>query len=249
MNFENWLVHVGKSKKTAKNYFQAVEKSISKWAFEAGLIDTGLMNLESAGKLAELINEIRNLPTFRDRNGTGKGMYNAALVQFYQYLEDIKSNELEEDLDEILTDDTISVTEKSAQISIRIGQGKYREKVISHWGGCAVSGYPNCKFLVASHIKPWSKCSSRERIDPFNGLLLLPNLDKVFDLGYISFEESGKILVSEAVEEPSLLGLNRDLKIVMREEHQNYMKYHRTQKFEFLQQLLAIDGFDSMPLA
>ncbi|MBK6738027.1 MAG: HNH endonuclease [Haliea sp.] len=85
--------------------------------------------------------------------------------------------------------------------------------MISYWGRCAVSGYPNSRFLVASHIKPWSKSSNVERLNSFNGLLLLPNLDKVFDLGYITFEESGEIRISEAVEQPSQLGLRQGLKV------------------------------------
>jgi predicted restriction endonuclease len=227
MKFENWLVQVGKSEKTAKSYSQAVGNSISKWAQEAGLIDVSLEFLNSATEFGELIDAIKNLETFKKSNSKGKGMYSAALAQFYQYLVNVGSNELEEDLGKILADNTVSATEKSVQISIRIGQGKFREALISHWGGCAVSRYPDCRFLVASHIKPWSRSNPRERLDPFNGLLLLPNLDKVFDLGYITFEKSGAIRVSEAIEEPSRLGIRQDLKVDLKEDHQEYMAYHR----------------------
>ena len=242
MNFEKWLVQVGKSEKTAKNYAQAIDKSISKWARDAGLINTSLAVMNNAAQLGELIDAIKKLEIFQERNSKGKGMYSAALVQFYQYLADVGSNELEEDLGQILADNTVSATEKSVQISIRIGQGKFREALISHWGGCAVSRYPDCRFLVASHIKPWSKSNPRERLDPFNGLLLLPNLDKVFDLGYITFENSGAIRVSEAVEEPSLLGIRQDLKVDLKEDHQEYMAYHRDQKYGQLQKLLELDS-------
>jgi hypothetical protein len=242
MNFEKWLVKVGKSKKTAKNYTQAIEKSISKWAQDAGLIDTSLTAMNNAAQLGELIEAIKQLEIFQKRNSKGKGMYSAALVQFHQYLTDVGNNELQVDLDHILADKTLPLTEKSAQISTRIGQGKFRESLIALWGGCAVSGYPGCSFLVASHIKPWSKSNSRERLSPFNGLLLLPNLDKVFDLGYITFEESGAIRLSNAIEQPSLLGIRKDAKVMLQDDHQEYMTYHRTQKFEPLQRLLAIDG-------
>lgn len=242
MNFEKWLVQVGKSEKTAKNYAQAIDKSISKWARDAGLIDGSLAIMNSAAQLGELIDAIKKLEIFQERNSKGKGMYSAALVQFYQYLVDVGSNELEEDLGQILADNTVSATEKSVQISIRIGQGKFREALISHWGGCAVSRYRDCRFLVASHIKPWSKSNPRERLDPFNGLLLLPNLDKVFDLGYITFEKSGAIRVSKAVEEPSLLGIRQDLKVDLKEDHEEYMAYHRDEKYGQLQKLLALDS-------
>lgn len=241
MNFESWLLQVGKSKRTASSYAQAIKKTISNWAREAKLIGDSLESLQSATQLAELIDAIQKLDIFQERNSRGNGMYAAALRQYYQYLSDVGSNELEEDLEQILADDSVAPTEKSAQIAIRIGQGKFREQLISHWGGCAVSGYPNFKFLVASHIKPWSKSTSSERLDPYNGILLLPNLDKVFDLGYITFEESGAVRISKAIEQPSTLGLRRNMKLKLETAHQEYMAYHRLQKYEPLQKLLAID--------
>jgi putative restriction endonuclease len=38
-------------------------------------------------------------------------------------------------------------------------------------------------MLRASHIKPWSDCSNRERLDPLNGLLLVAHIDALFDNG------------------------------------------------------------------
>ena len=37
--------------------------------------------------------------------------------------------------------------------------------------------------------------------DPFNGLLLIPNLDALFDGGLISFAESGEIMSSSLLSE------------------------------------------------
>lgn len=46
-------------------------------------------------------------------------------------------------------------------------------------------------LLVASHIRPWSKCSgTKDRLDGANGLLLSANIDKLFDNHLISFKES-----------------------------------------------------------
>ena len=50
--------------------------------------------------------------------------------------------------------------------------------------------------LEASHIKPWADSNDSERLDPNNGLLLTASLHKLFDAGLISFEDSGKMLVS-----------------------------------------------------
>lgn len=35
--------------------------------------------------------------------------------------------------------------------------------------------------------------NNQERLDQCNGILLLPNLDKAFDLGYITFTDVGSI--------------------------------------------------------
>jgi|HubBroStandDraft_2_1064218.scaffolds.fasta_scaffold90872_2 putative restriction endonuclease len=72
--------------------------------------------------------------------------------------------------------------ERDAVIKARRGQGKFRIDVIALWGGCAVTGCSLAKVLVASHIVPWAECSTdKEKLDPFNGLLLTPNLDKLVD--------------------------------------------------------------------
>ncbi len=86
--------------------------------------------------------------------------------------------------------------------------------------------------MIASYIKPWSRSDNRERLDPYNGFLLLPNLDKAFDLGYISFTASGKIKVSEFIEKPGVLGISDSMQIALESKHQEYLEYHRAHVFE-----------------
>lgn len=74
----------------------------------------------------------------------------------------------------------LSETEKDSIIKARIGQGIFRQQLIQLWGGCSVTGFKNEKFLKASHIKPWRDSSNQERLDKYNGLLLVPNLDRSF---------------------------------------------------------------------
>ena len=42
----------------------------------------------------------------------------------------------------------------------------------------------------------WSESSNAERLYVFNGLLPSPSLDALFDKGYVSFDEGGRILIS-----------------------------------------------------
>ena len=159
-------------------------------------------------------------------------MYSAAMKQFAAYLEDISDETLQEDIEEVINCAGINKTEKTALISARVGQGKYRSDLIDYWERCALTGFSNVRFLIASHIKPWRESENQERLDPFNGLLLLPNIDKVFDLGFITFTETGKIIVSEHLDDAENIGVTRDMSIVLANKHQAYMKFHRDVMFE-----------------
>lgn len=60
------------------------------------------------------------------------------------------------------------------------------------------TGLDQPELLRASHMKPWADCSDdRERLDPFNGLLLAVHWDAAFDKGLVTFEEDGTARLSE----------------------------------------------------
>ena len=90
--------------------------------------------------------------------------------------------------------------------------------------------------LIASHIKPFIKSTQEEAYDPNNGILLSRNIDSLFDLGYITFEDDGKIRfanteklkqgVKDFVENYSLD--NRFINAKRLE----YLEYHRKEVFE-----------------
>lgn len=84
---------------------------------------------------------------------------------------------------------------------VRTAQGKYRKDALRLWGNrCAVTEVAETKVLIASHIKPWRESDDSERVNPRNSLILSPTYDKLFDLGFISFEPSnGKILLSSSI--------------------------------------------------
>lgn len=48
--------------------------------------------------------------------------------------------------------------------------------------------------LIASHIKPYVRSDDNEKFDANNGLLLSKNIDSLFDLKYISFDDNGSII-------------------------------------------------------
>ena len=87
--------------------------------------------------------------------------------------------------------------------------------------------------MIASHIKPWSESEDDEKLDPDNGLLLCPNHDKAFDGAYITFDDDGKIIISDELSEENRVFLNirEGMHIDMNEGRRKYIKYHREELF------------------
>lgn len=169
---------------------------------------------------------------FKLRDTKGKGMYSAALKSYQSFLTDIGQFGVSEDIDDILQNKSIGETERGGLVKTRMGQGQFRTDLINHWQGCALTRYDRMPFLVASHIKPWSQATNSERLDPYNGLLLPANIDKAFDLGYITFNDKRKIKITEALDDHQSLGINPNMGIDIEPEHQDYMAYHREVVFE-----------------
>lgn len=79
----------------------------------------------------------------------------------------------------------------------------FKKAVLSAYGDrCFISGCALPQMLVASHIKPYSKCRSEaERTDPENGICLNTFYDKAFDSGLITITPSMKIYVSPTIKD------------------------------------------------
>lgn len=226
MTFKNWIISTGRSVGSANHYEGAVYGSISKWAIESEIIDVNLAQIADPEELDELFKMIKEIPIFQERDQVGKRMYSNALKRYSEFLNAMQT-ELDDDLNSVESDNSISETEKENLVMSRLGQGAFRRSLFDFWNGCAVTRYQTPKMLVASHIKPWRNSENRERLDPYNGLLLIPNLDKAFDKGFISFKSSGEIILSELLQEPKKLGINDQMKIKVTEDHLIYLEYHR----------------------
>lgn len=126
-------------------------------------------------------------------------------------------------------------TEKDAVVKARKGQGRFREYLLEYWNNtCAVTGVSNKKMLRASHIKPWKDSSNRERLNVYNGLLLTPNLDALFDEGLITFGNNKKIRISGKITKKNLTKLGVDNSMSLRKidkKHQPFLAYHRDNIF------------------
>jgi hypothetical protein len=90
----------------------------------------------------------------------------------------------------------IGIAEKRALLGARLGHGVYRANVEQVDGACRVTGVMDRRHLRATHIKPWRDCTDTEKLDGHNGVMLSPHVAHLFERGYITFSDSGDLLVS-----------------------------------------------------
>lgn len=102
-------------------------------------------------------------------------------------------------------DQSINFTTREALIQARRGQGRFRKRVMEVEAACRLTGVDDERLLVASHIKPWAECSNEKRLDGYNGLMLAPHVDHLFDRGWISFADDGRLLVSPELEKKEVM--------------------------------------------
>ncbi len=130
------------------------------------------------------------------------------------------------------TDRTIPQTERTALVQARRGQGLFRDNVRSIEHACRVTRVERMEHLVASHIQPWRDSSNRQRLDGENGLLLTPTVDHLFDKGFISFENTGRLIVSPVADPVSLkrMGIDREARVnvgAFSQGQRQYLEFHR----------------------
>ena len=127
-------------------------------------------------------------------------------------------------------------TETKQEIDARLGQGQFRARILRRWdGACAISGIRHLSVVRASHIRPWSRCrNEHERLDPANGPPLIPNYDVLFDRGFITFSDTGAMVVSRRLSDPERrkLALPRNLRRHLRDDEIEFMKFHRQHIFQ-----------------
>ena len=96
-------------------------------------------------------------------------------------------------------------TERNGLVTSRVGQGAYRKSILHRWRfKCAVTNYEKKEILIASHIVPWKDATNDERLDVDNGILLSPTYDALFDQHLISFENNGKIILSDTLQQSKM---------------------------------------------
>jgi len=108
-------------------------------------------------------------------------------------------------------DSLVGVTQRDAIVAVRTKQTLFRRRVSTVEKECRLTGVMDLRFLRASHIKPWAQSNDTERVDENNGLLLTPSADQLFDHGWVSFRDDGRLIVSEGLPERVKERLGLDL--------------------------------------
>ena len=228
-DFSQWLnMNTKLSESSVYKYTRAVA-TVSREMFEQNVIskDIVYMNLF---ELDIAIKEIFSSEFFLQKDKKGNKMYSNSLKHFRCFLNSLCSqiDDYAFPADELKT---ISVTERETIVKSRIGQGLFREKLLKKYNGkCMITGISIEKCLVASHIKPWAVCTNNERLSDENGLLLSATFDRLFDSGYISFNNNGVIIVSNLIDDANkeILNINK-IKIDIPDSAnlKSNLEYHR----------------------
>ena len=125
---------------------------------------------------------------------------------------------------------------KKAIVNVRVNQGKFRDLLLRRYNNkCCLCDVKNKNFLIASHIKPWAKSKLKEKADVNNGFLMCPNHDRLFDKGYITFKDDGKIVISDRLSENDKVFLNVNSKMHIEQltkSNKKYLKFHREKVFD-----------------
>jgi predicted restriction endonuclease len=133
-------------------------------------------------------------------------------------------------------DDTLQETDKQQLVLARRGQGVFKKNVRLLEQACRITKVDRLEHLRASHIRPWRDSDNEMRLSGENGLLLTPSVDHLFDRGFISFEDSGRLLISPIADRTSLsrMGIETQANVNVgrfSEEQRKQLEYHRSNVF------------------
>lgn len=157
--------------------------------------------------------------------------YKSDLVSYVMKSEEEQERRIE-------NDKNITEKAKSSLINSRIGQGEYRKKLIDECPFCPFTMVTDERLLVASHIKPWILSNDKEKVDPKNGFLFTPTYDRLFDRGFISFEDDKTMIVSPWISpvNQKRLGIYTGKlidKLPLDDKRKKYLEFHRQNIFKY----------------
>ena len=142
----------------------------------------------------------------------------------------------EHQLSVVQEDVRLMATEKQSIVLARRGQGLFRQRVSTVERACRITKVSQPEYLRASHSKPWRDSNNEERLNGENGLLLTPDVDSLFDRGFLSFKDNGDVLVSPVADRVSMEKMGLTAKLLgnvgsFSEEQKSFLQFHREKIF------------------
>ena len=208
------------------------------WQKDGWLVELSCQELDAGPRIPNILSELQHLLPDHYSPLTSSGRGNQGYLfrlppRAGRYLLE-KTGLKDQDLEKVITS-ALGGMEREQVAKARVGQGKFRERLLKDWNGrCPCSGVSIPSLLRASHVKPWRDSDLAERMDSCNGLLLCAHYDAAFDAGLISFRDDGNILFSEefSYEEAAKCGISNNIKIQgLKAAHHIYLEYHRGEVF------------------
>ncbi|MEP0265669.1 HNH endonuclease signature motif containing protein [Dokdonia sp.] len=225
--FHSWLIKTQPQIGNPGKYSKTIT-TLSNHLKKQNISSTDLFSIDSYSETENLKELYFANNELYEKNVRGNRMYSRAFDLYLEFLKDnYESESISDDIINTTNRKGITETERKNYVLSRIGQGFYRKQLIDYWKSCSVTAIKEVPLLIASHIKPWKKSNDFEKLDVYNGLLLTPNLDKVFDLGLISFDNEGKIIISEFLDDYVSFGIKKNMIVKIALEHKPYLEYHR----------------------
>ena len=129
-----------------------------------------------------------------------------------------------------------AVIKPKAQGRDSAAQAKYRARLLEECPFCPITRISDERLLIASHIKPCSESEPHEEFDPKNGFILSPLYDRLFDQGFITFDEKRRMIVSNWLspknqEKCRIKSGDFIQSLPLDDEREFYLKYHRQYVF------------------
>ena len=152
------------------------------------------------------------------------------LVFTYGKGEQKNTNELPQQFEQAAT-----TTPKQGRDSA--AQAKYRARLLEECPFCPITKISDERLLIASHIKPCAVSEEDEEFDPKNGFMLSPLYDKLFDQGFITFDENRCMMVSNWIspsnqEKCHIRNGEFIQALPLDEKREFYLKFHRQYVFK-----------------
>lgn len=221
------------------NHFAVVRPKAMKEKFEELGISSDCLKVcswENYQEFMEILKELQNLLK-RDVDPAAELIDAHSFLWAAWLLKETEIDPLSRQFEQIerdLSRQEIFGDVRKAVVKARVNQSVFRARLLERGKKCALCGIDHPALLTASHICPWSESNKSEKVDADNGLLLCPDHDRLFDGGWITFSDDGKIMISRQLSASNrlLTNIREDMRIKLPEGSKKYMKYHREKIFK-----------------